>query len=85
MDIGGDTTSMNSSDGSNSDSGESVLGSSSSNVYEGRDDIDMPFIMEIGGAEGGDDKEVLRAQVSSLEDLVSTLRQRQMEDRDVYR
>lgn len=39
---------------------------------------------EEGGDEEGENEKVLRAQIRSLEDLVVTLRQHQMDDRDNF-
>lgn len=91
VNIGGDIASMSNSGESGSD--ESILGSSSSDGDEygdGGHDIVIPQAMETGGVDGGDeegndDEEGKRAQVRSLEDLVATLQQQQMEDRDQYR
>ncbi|XP_059064424.1 uncharacterized protein LOC131856599 [Cryptomeria japonica] len=73
VDIGGETTSMSSSD----DSDESRSGSSSSDGDEGGHDgytMEMPHDGESVGVDRGDE-EGLRDQVRDLEDLVTTLQQ----------
>lgn len=71
---------------SSDDSDESGLGSSSSDGDEGGDDghdMEVPQAAESIGVDRGDE-EGLRDQIRCLEDLVATLWQRWMEDRDRY-
>lgn len=84
VDIGRDMTSM-STLGSESDDSSSRSSSSGESVRSGDGgggdvmDVDMPEGGEVEGEEVGgeeDDPKVLRAWIESLEDLVSTLRQR---------
>lgn len=92
VDIDGDTESMSNFGQDESDDSETGLSSSggSDSGDGGGQDIEMPQVGDVLDAKGGDeeegeDEQVLRDQIRSLEDLVVNLRQRQMDDREHFR